>query len=649
MTLALVAVAWLLTYLLHSTMLLGGAWLLSAARVVRSAVAKDALWKVCLIGGIVTATVQSALPGASLGGRLWLPGVAAAHAAGPDAAAASAIAEPSRAPSISMAAPRAVPAPVASRSPASLSAAAGTADRSPASSGSRSPQPLTPSPVSSWPYLLLALWLLGAAGMLVRVAICRRRLTRQLRGRRPITDGPLPPMLETLSAAAGVRRRIRLTVSAELAGPVAMGTSEICLPERALTSLTPAEQRAALAHELGHLVRRDPVWLALSVASESVLFLQPLNRLARRRIQEAAEYLCDDWAVHQTGGGLTLARCLAEVATWIDARPRAVPVSGMAEHPSHLVARVQRLVEGARPRAGRGLRFAVPVAALALSTVAFAGPGVAPARDRPASATGDALAGPGAAAAVSTGAAGLDAVTSADAWPADSVVWATIRHGRLLVFRRGFGPRITGRGTLGLRRGGRAIELVDEQRLTVNGRAVGDDSDVAVLESDTLRIVDADGRSLWELAPQRLSPEQMAALDRRWPGGDDDLALQGLDSLKQAAELLEASGLEFDSGDVESLSRAAAELSESAGRIGAELAPELARLGANLNELQPQLARLRAASVRLGAELAPRVAAMGVRIAADVVPMIVDALGDSAVCDSVRRPTKHKSTFRPRR
>ena len=42
MTLTLLVVAWLLTYLVHSTILLGGAWLLSAARVVRSPVARDA-------------------------------------------------------------------------------------------------------------------------------------------------------------------------------------------------------------------------------------------------------------------------------------------------------------------------------------------------------------------------------------------------------------------------------------------------------------------------------------------------------------------------------------------------------------------------------------------------------------------------------
>ena len=38
-----------------------------------------------------------------------------------------------------------------------------------------------------------------------------------------------------------------------------------------------------LAHEIAHLVRRDPQWLVLARAIEMVFFFQPLNRLARRR------------------------------------------------------------------------------------------------------------------------------------------------------------------------------------------------------------------------------------------------------------------------------------------------------------------------------------------------------------------------------
>ena len=49
---------WLLTYALHSTVLLGVAALLTA-RWVRGEAWRETLWKAALVGGLVTATVQS--------------------------------------------------------------------------------------------------------------------------------------------------------------------------------------------------------------------------------------------------------------------------------------------------------------------------------------------------------------------------------------------------------------------------------------------------------------------------------------------------------------------------------------------------------------------------------------------------------------
>src|SRR5687768_10948754 len=49
--------AWLATYAVHSTLLLGGVWLLTR-RVVRSDSWRDVLWKAALVGGIFTATTH---------------------------------------------------------------------------------------------------------------------------------------------------------------------------------------------------------------------------------------------------------------------------------------------------------------------------------------------------------------------------------------------------------------------------------------------------------------------------------------------------------------------------------------------------------------------------------------------------------------
>src|SRR5258708_5474336 len=51
------ALAWLLTYAIHSTVLLALVWGVSR-RAATSPAERDFLWKVALVGGIVTSTVQ---------------------------------------------------------------------------------------------------------------------------------------------------------------------------------------------------------------------------------------------------------------------------------------------------------------------------------------------------------------------------------------------------------------------------------------------------------------------------------------------------------------------------------------------------------------------------------------------------------------
>src|SRR5438045_6555480 len=50
--------AWLLTYVIHSTVLLGIAWLVTRRRRLEPA-ASDLVWKVALLAGLVTGTIQS--------------------------------------------------------------------------------------------------------------------------------------------------------------------------------------------------------------------------------------------------------------------------------------------------------------------------------------------------------------------------------------------------------------------------------------------------------------------------------------------------------------------------------------------------------------------------------------------------------------
>lgn len=352
------ASSWLLTYLVHSTILLGAAALVTRS-LVQSHAIRDTLWKVALLGGIVTTSVQLGLGLIPLGGTRPLA-----------VAATPAPVRPSLEPS--------------TYQPHTPAAAPEGAETKPAVTEPAKEQPSTATPTAlppapaqriAWTAILLLGWAGAASLLLLYFFLVRLRLVFRLGRRTEVDDGALTHLLNALRREAAIRRTVRLTTAEGLTSPVALGVSEICVPAEVLTELDRDQQASMLAHELAHLARFDPLWLTVSCLIELLLFIQPLNRLARRRMQDAAEYLCDDWAVRRTGSGMTLAKCLVKVAEWVDTSPRAVPVSGMAERRSQLVARIHRLLENHAMTTPPRLRWLVPVALIVLAITAVAAPG----------------------------------------------------------------------------------------------------------------------------------------------------------------------------------------------------------------------------------------------------------------------------------
>jgi beta-lactamase regulating signal transducer with metallopeptidase domain len=316
-------VGWAVTYAVHSTLLLGLAALLGGA--LRSDALRELAWKYALVGGIMSATLAAVLGGAPLAGRwnveeAWRGGRSVAVAATPTGVGDGV--------DVARAASPALPAAAA---PPGRTGADAMGD------------------ASRYWRMLVVVWVLGAAVLLGRMARAHLRLSVALRGRRHIVAGPAAELLAELPGRRGWSRPVRLSASAAVPTPLAMGRGEICVPERFLTEIDAQQQRAALAHELAHLRRGDPLWQAAAGILESVFFFQPLNRLARRRLREAAEHLCDDWAVQQTGSPLALARCLAAVGSWLDSNPVPARASALAGGGSALLRRVRRLSEWKAP------------------------------------------------------------------------------------------------------------------------------------------------------------------------------------------------------------------------------------------------------------------------------------------------------------
>jgi len=319
-------VVWGVTYLLHSTLLIGLVWL--AARWIRSASVRDTLWKVALVGAIVTASVQTFSP---------------VERYVPPAAAARVTFDQSFIERV---------APVVAAAPATVS---------------------NDIPSISPSILFLSAWLLVVFALLVRIAVGHGRFLSAVGDRVEVVTGPERERLDRLCMRARMRRLVRLTESSSLVSPVAMLRWEIVIPAGVFARLSEEQKDTILAHELGHLLRRDPLWLTAGELIKAVLFFQPLNWLVQAKAKETAEFLCDDAAVLSTGRPKALAETLAELASYPAPAPPAV--AAMAEGGSNLMVRVARVLQS-DPVAPLRLHVRLALALVVLGVTAAFAPGM---------------------------------------------------------------------------------------------------------------------------------------------------------------------------------------------------------------------------------------------------------------------------------
>jgi len=375
--LAQAALAWLLTYLLHSTLLLGLAWLASKPLARWSVAAEETMWRVALVGALLTASLQLAAGWEPAAGRWRLTEASPAASAVADRSDRTDRTDQTYKPAVEAAVPFRI-APVALA-------------------------PIRPAKPSSLPTAFLGLWALVATILLGAYVRSYSRIRQRLRSRPRVVGGSLLTQLRELAAGAGLGQSVRLSCSSRVPVPLALGVRqpEICLPPRALAGLTEEQQQGLLAHELAHLVRRDPLWLAVSHLMTAALFFQPLNWVARRRLREISEMLSDEQAVVFTGSPLSLAGCLAEVAGWsVGLRP--LPLPGMADRPSNLARRIRRLLDDSRTPEHPARRLwlgaamvvllvTVVAAAPAVSSSKLEPPTPAPSSEKPAAAPATAV------------------------------------------------------------------------------------------------------------------------------------------------------------------------------------------------------------------------------------------------------------------
>jgi hypothetical protein len=338
-------VPWIATYLTHSTILCGAAWGFdlwsrgNSARERTLGPARERLWKLALFLPVASTIVQC---GGEL--SLWR-----------------------------------LPAEVHTTSPVADLPAAGLAPWRELAGGPTQPSAAPTLPLRiAWPLVAAALWLVGVLwGALVWLREWHA-LGRAVRGLVPCADAELTAEFDALRAGDPALASTRLYVGRAVLVPLTLGwwRMRVVVPERAAFGLDADERRAMLAHELAHARRRDPLWISAARAVEGLFCFQPLNRLARIRLQDEAEFLADRWAIERGVGALSLASCLTEVAGWIVSNRRALPVPSMAARGARLTRRVERLLEERRaPLPLRTAPWSVAFLALALGSAAAAVPG----------------------------------------------------------------------------------------------------------------------------------------------------------------------------------------------------------------------------------------------------------------------------------
>lgn len=341
---AVEVLSWLLTYALHSTLLLGTAWLVQRAVRGSSSPWLETMWRCALILPIASSLLVqlprspeaiTAPAGAVTSSGLWTSTAPEVNGAVQTQIRSSAT------PSLTSVRPEAAP-----------------------------PQPWRLELTAATQRGLLSLWLIGAALGLGGLGLAVLRMQRRRQDWQACSDP------DWLTSGARIANALpapapRLYTGAG-SSPLALMDNSVLIPDWALP-LPSARRHALLAHELAHLARRDPWWRLTTRVIERVFWFQPLNRIARQRLEAHAEFMCDALAVGADTDPRALAGCLAACAIrGLEVHPLAAAI---ASHPSLLRRRISQLTEGT-PMQSTSTPLLRGAIALACAGILYALPGV---------------------------------------------------------------------------------------------------------------------------------------------------------------------------------------------------------------------------------------------------------------------------------
>lgn len=150
--------------------------------------------------------------------------------------------------------------------------------------------------LSTWPAIVVILWLAVAAVLILRYTLTRHRLvSRSVRTALPA----MPREIEALSRArrrVGVRRPMEIARSplAESPGVLRMVRPLVVLPTSGCDELTDEELESLLCHECAHVARHDNLIARIESVISALFWFHPLIWIAQQVTRIERERACDE-------------------------------------------------------------------------------------------------------------------------------------------------------------------------------------------------------------------------------------------------------------------------------------------------------------------------------------------------------------------
>ena len=232
-------------------------------------------------------------------------------------------------------------------------------------------------PTRSWGVIAwtaaFAAWAIVIIAMLGRLLWVNRAMSIRLGRAVVVNDQPTIELVRGCAKDAGLRTAPAIVVTDAVATPAVHGIwrSRILMPVSLLESLTPAQQRHVILHELSHIRHHDVLGNWLLAVLCIIHWFNPLLWLAIARMKSDRELARDAWAIRVMARGdrapdtTGYAETLVDLAQRLNVRNVAVPLPALFGRTTSLRRRLQMIERVSESRSGSRLLGIVLMLAIA--------------------------------------------------------------------------------------------------------------------------------------------------------------------------------------------------------------------------------------------------------------------------------------------